>query len=567
MHDLMHDVAVLVAGSDSVIINQNTKISNGKHLHMSLADFDFDLETHKSSEILEFFSQQKRLRTFLLHNCRYLGFSKLEDYLSKFKCVRALSLSRMDIEVLPKNLCELEHLRYLNLSYDSELKTLPSSLVRLQNLQTLNLVGCENLVRLPRNMKKLVNLRHLIIEGCSSLTEMPPEFGYMTSLHTLDRFVASESSGFPEVSNLINNLQGGLRIERLRHTNYVASKSTAPTLKRVICEGKHNLQLLILKWEEVDDGNNMMENEEMALEGLQPPSSVKELQNCQYLPKLDQLRSLKELNINSVEAAYMCSSAEDEYFDDAHLFFPSLVSLCIEKCPNLKWWWWKRGSDGNGIRSFPRLSDLNIWKCPNLTSMPLFPCIETLDLTASSSKSFQETWIMMRGKNTQANISFLKSITIKECRDLTTLPEGRENLPSLESITIYSCPNLTSLLEGVGNLPSLKSVYIYGCPKLISLLKGIGNLPSLESVTIDNCPVTSLLPGIGNLPSLQDFRIRHCSNLTAALEGIEEIGNLPSLETTNICNCPNLISLPRNLSNFKKYHIMYCPKLEQRCYN
>ncbi|XP_062097501.1 putative disease resistance protein RGA3 [Humulus lupulus] len=496
MHDLMHDLAILVAGSDSVIINQNTKISGEKSLHVSLVDFDFELETNNSRQNLDLFSQQKRLRTFLSHNCKELSFSKLQNYLFKFKCLRALSLSRMDIEVLPKNLCELEHLRYLNLSYNSKLKMLPSSLVRLQNLQTLNLSYCSYLFRLPQNMKKLVNLRHLMIQGCRRLTEMPPEFGYMPSLHTLDRFVVSESSGFQELSNLINNLQqGGLSIQRLRHTtNYVASKSTAPTLKRVICEGKHNLQWLRLLWEEVDESNdNKVEIYEFALEGLQPPSSLQVLvvwkfmgvrlggwlssldnlvrlelircKKCQYLPKLDHLACLKELKIVDVEAEYMCSSAEDEDFDDADLFFPSLVSLCIEKCPNLKWWWWwKRELDWNEIRSFPRLSNLEIFKCPNLASMPLFPCIESVELKESSSKPLEETWKMIRGiRNIHGNISFLKSIRIESCRDLTSILEGIGNLPSLNTIYVRDCPNLTSIPD---NLSNCVSKSISGCPKL-----------------------------------------------------------------------------------------------------
>ncbi|KAF4359852.1 hypothetical protein G4B88_020373 [Cannabis sativa] len=569
MHDLMHDLAISEAGLDSVIINQNVKITNGKYLHVSLVDFHFDLKTNNSLENFNIFSQQKRLRTFLLRNCEGLSFSKLKDFLSKFKCLRVLSVPSMNIEVLPKNLCELEHMRYLNLSCNSYLKVLPSSLIKLLNLQTLNLKDCKNLVKLPQNMKKLVNLRHLMIKGCDSLSEMPLQFGYISSLHTLDRFVASESSGFHELSNLINNLQGGLAIEGLRHTtNYSASKTT---LKRVICEGKHDLQLLHLGWEEVDDNNNKVENDEMLLEGLQPPSSLKELfvscfmgvrfggwlssldklvklvlsdcKKCKYLPKLDQLHSLQELKISEVKAEYMCSSGEDDDFD-TNLFFPSLVTLEIRFCSNLKWWWWKKKVDGNEfiIKSFPRLSNLQIVNCPNLTSMPLFPSIERVELMLEVSlKALEDTFQMIRRRNihgiaahnTQPNISLLKSIRIS------------------------SILNLTSLLEGIGNLPSLESIYIINSPNLTSLLEGIDNLPSLESILIKDCSdLTSLLEGIDNLPSLESILIKNCSNLTSLLQGVD---NLPSLQFVNLSNCPNLTLIPDRFSKVNKFFIEVSP--------
>ncbi|XP_060975071.1 putative disease resistance protein RGA3 isoform X1 [Cannabis sativa] len=489
MHDFMHDLAIKVAGSNSVIIDQNSKISDEKCLHVSL--LNFDLETNNSLKIFEFFSQPKRLRTLLLDNCEGLSFSKLEGFLSKFKCLRALSVPL----VLPKNLCELEHLRYLNLSGNYNLRVLPSSLIRLQNLQTLNLKNCGNLVRLPHNMKKLVNLRHLMIKGCINLSKMPLEFGYMSSLQTLDRFVASKSCGFDELRNLVNNLQQrSLTIEELGHTNYSASKTTS---KGVICEGKHNLQLLKLDWEFVFEYNNKkVEYYEFFLESLQPPSSVKELQvrhfmgvrfggwdsslnnlvklelnmchECQYLPKLDQLRFLEELDIYRVEAEYMCSSGEDDDFD-ANLFFPSLVTLQIRYCFNLKWWWWKKEVDGNNefVRSFPRLSNLTIINCPNLTSMPLFPSIEKVKLFNISSMALEDTFKMMKGSkahNTHPNISLLRSIHIEHCPDLTSLlVEGIDNLASLESILIKDCPNLTSIPH---NFRKVKNSIISRCPKL-----------------------------------------------------------------------------------------------------
>ncbi|XP_060975064.1 disease resistance protein TAO1-like [Cannabis sativa] len=270
----------------------------------------------------------------------------------------------------------------------------------------------------------------------------------------------------------------------------------------------------------------------MLLEGLQPPSSLKELfvscfmgvrfggwlssldklvklvlsdcKKCKYLPKLDQLHSLQELKISEVKAEYMCSSGEDDDFD-TNLFFPSLVTLEIRFCSNLKWWWWKKKVDGNEfiIRSFPRLSNLQIVNCPNLTSMPLFPSIERVELMLEVSlKALEDTFQMIRRRNihgiaahnTQPNISLLKSIRISSILNLTSLLEGIGNLPSLESILIKDCSDLTSLLEGIDNLPSLESILIKNCSNLTSLLQGVDNLPSLQFVNLSNCPNLTLIP-------------------------------------------------------------------------
>ncbi|KAF4359853.1 hypothetical protein G4B88_020374 [Cannabis sativa] len=300
-----------------------------------------------------------------------------------------------------------------------------------------------------------------------------------------------------------------------RTTNYSASKTTS---KRVICEGKHNLHSLTLQC-------NILEDNEMAIERLQPPSNLKVLHmshfegvrlggwdsslnnlvklelnlcgQCQYLPKLDQLRYLEELRIKWVGAEYMCSSGEDDDFD-ANLFFPSLVTLQIEDCYNLKWWWWKKEVDGNNIRSFPRLSNLSIYHCSHLTSMPLFPSIENVRLYKTSSMALKDTFKMMRGSkahNTHPNISLLRSMDIEHCPDLTSLlVEGIDNLPSLRSVSIRHCRNLTSVLEGIDNLPSLESIRIYNCPNLTSLLEGIDNLPSLEFINIADCPNLTSIP-------------------------------------------------------------------------
>jgi hypothetical protein len=114
---------------------------------------------------------------------------------------------------------------------------------------------------------------------------------------------------------------------------------------------------------------------------------------CQHLPPFDCFPSLKEMRLFFLDSLEYVNS---EKLSDSPIP-QSLKRLKISGCPNLKGWWRKEDfvEDGNyvGITatetsmekndlvpSFPSLSYLFILDCPQLTSMPLFPNLETLYL-------------------------------------------------------------------------------------------------------------------------------------------------------------------------------------------
>ena len=174
-------------------------------------------------------------------------------------------------------------------------------------------------------------------------------------------------------------------------------------------------------------------------------------------------------------------------------FFPSLSSLTLLNCPDLKGL--RRNSDDDNephhllLPSFPPcLSQLKIRKCPNLTSMPSFPYLkEVLQLHSCSWKVLEQTMKMGATTSTYFPLSQLQILELVQINNLESLTEeGLWNLVSLRELYIERCDGLGSLCW-IGTLTSLQKLSIWRCPKLKSLPQGIRNLTSLKQLTIIEC--------------------------------------------------------------------------------
>lgn len=114
-------------------------------------------------------SQAEKIRTILLLGQSSStvqgrqGQSICEAVVSRFKSLRILDLHNLGIEAVPNSISKLRHLRYLDLSRNTDIIALPNSITMLYNLQTLKLSDCRQLQELPRDIKKLVNLVNLEI--------------------------------------------------------------------------------------------------------------------------------------------------------------------------------------------------------------------------------------------------------------------------------------------------------------------------------------------------------------------------------------------------------------------
>ncbi|XP_028090745.1 disease resistance protein RGA2-like [Camellia sinensis] len=200
MHDLVHDLAEYVAGSECLTVKRtNSKVNPDKVRHVS-----FDSSSY--GELPRPLIEAKKLRTILFPSKRQSTFgSSVETIISSFRCLRVVNFNNPDIEdnhgqrfnFLSKNVVNLKHLRYLNMKYCYGMQTLPKGFGNsLLNLQYLNLYGSA-LCELPEDFGKLINLRFL---GLSSMLTCLPEkqIGGLTSLQELQLYDSFELTALGE---------------------------------------------------------------------------------------------------------------------------------------------------------------------------------------------------------------------------------------------------------------------------------------------------------------------------------------------------------------------------------
>ncbi|XP_059450859.1 putative disease resistance protein RGA3 [Corylus avellana] len=266
MHDLIHDLAELVAGDECIISNPNAEKVVERTHHVAFNSLD------SLRDIPPLLLKADKMRTLLLQiptlqpfdeyyyrNIAVFELSKpiFDTLISSFKCLRALNLSSLSIQKVPNSIGKLKHLRYLDLSRNDDIKLLPTSITKLQNLQTLKLDNCSGLKELPKDTRNLISLRHLAIHGCDSMTHMPNELGKLTALQTLTlyslgkkkRYFPKQKRGLGNLDSL-DELRGELHIKGLEHLRSSPLEAKAANLAR-----KQYLRCLELEWD-LEAGND-----------------------------------------------------------------------------------------------------------------------------------------------------------------------------------------------------------------------------------------------------------------------------------------------------------------------
>ncbi|XP_057434116.1 putative disease resistance RPP13-like protein 1 [Lotus japonicus] len=613
MHDLVHDLAILLGGEfyfRSEELGKESKICM-KTRHLSLSGFSGII-----SENFDFFGRVKYLRTLLPIYFKYSPFNREKAacvIMSNLKYLRVLSFSMFpDVEALPDSIGELIHLRYLDLSHTS-IKTLPESLCNLYNLQTLKLFWCSLLTMLPDGMQNLVNLRHLDIR-LTKIKEMPKGLTGLKNLQYLSDFIVGEHEGqrIKELGKL-SNLHGSLAIFNLQN---VANGYEALEAK---VADKKNLDELHLLWSLESNFTDSVTEMDI-LDKLQPHQDLKRIwisgyrgtkfpewvghssyhnmtllslsdcMNCCMLPSLGQLPSLRELSIirlkglETVGVEFLKSddsfsgtpfpSLQSLYFRDMPCWevwrpfesnaFPQLKQLKIISCPRLR---------GDLPNNLPALESLEISRCEQLaSSLPRAPAIRRLEIYESNKVSLREIPLSvedLRIEGSEVVESMFEAITItqptslqfleiKNCSSVRSFPG--DCLPaSLKNLRIQDFRKLEFPKQ---QHELLQSLYINSsCDSLTSLL--LETFPNLHSLTIKNLENLESLSLSVQDAALTDFVIDGCPKFVSfPNEGL----SAPAMTKFSVSDCNKLKSLPYHMSTLlpklESLVIDNCPEVE-----
>ncbi|XP_057957202.1 putative disease resistance protein RGA3 [Malania oleifera] len=332
------------------------------------------------------------------------------------KKLRTLILSgvvNVSDEVLVNSKC----LRVLDLSR-SDIKVLPDSVGKLKHLKCLG-ISRTKIGRLPDSITKLYHLQTLDMEYCYEMQELPKEMRALINLRHLGldpiNAVRIMMDGPIEMRRLIHlrtlpvfvvGRGRGRRIEELEPLKELRGQLWICDLQHVRgkeeaekanLKGKKNIETLVLQWGN-DDEVGIGDYDDEVLEGLQPHLDLKRL-------------IIKGFWGIAVSPSWMAKLL-------------NLQVLEIGSCPKLK------SILSPNLEGFPPfLRELKVYRCEELTSLQF--------------------------------CTSLKTLSIRECPNLESVPADLLKLHSLSDLSIWKCKRLSSLPEGLlCCLPDLKRLEI-----------------------------------------------------------------------------------------------------------
>ncbi|KAF0914281.1 hypothetical protein E2562_027840 [Oryza meyeriana var. granulata] len=479
MHDVVRSFAQHVARDEALVVGdtQNlTNLTSSKIFRLSI-----------SANEIEWTNLQKQhsLRTLLLFgNIKF----KPADSLSNLPCLRTIHIRDARCAKLIGSLCQLKHLRYLELGY-TNISALPQNIGRMRFLEHIGLRGCRSLAELPSSITELAKLRHLSIDE-TKINAIPRGFRRLGNLEILWGFpvhIIIEDTGNHRCSLEELGPLSKLRKLKLIGLENVPSSSMATLAKlktkenliclelwctsRVTVNGKVKEFAMVDQEQIIDVFDKLCPPdclEELTIGGyfgdnlpswiMMPAKFLQNLRrldlqdmaNCAHLPSgLGQLPDLDCLVVNC--APQVVQIGYDFFFqrgqrktdnrrNPSHaVFFPKLHELCFQGMIKWKEWTWEKH-----VEAMPILSVLNIRNCELLNLPP--------------------------GLSYQAKA--LRRLSIANVQHLNSV----ENFGSVVKLDSYDNPDL----ERIANLPNMQNLTVVGCPKLMVF----DNVKSLRSIQL-----------------------------------------------------------------------------------
>jgi len=420
---------------------------------------------------------------------------------------------------------------------------------------------------------------------------MPIGIGQLSRLQNLDTFVVGKGKNSAEIFELTNIAM----ISENLIIRGIANVKDPDEACRTCLKQKANLQTLELDWRTNDEDKVNAQTEQAVLNGLEPPSGIRNLhiagyaggkyaqwmlkqvdvgeQSLHQFPFLVVLRLSDFPNMKHLEGLVELPCLE--HLELSRLTslesinggpFPSLMKLVTDGLPRLEEVWMvtemNLGNEKGKMQIGTCLSDIHIIGCTKLLVKPYFPSsLQRLLLEGSNERLLQSPG---QGQGSSSSSSFPSSFSFSHLKELTLRkmvisssgsppPLGLQSgcgwvllqqMTALESLEISKCNGLTELPESMRSLTSLQSLNIYSCSALGMLPEWLQELQSLQKLSITYChSLTSLPQSLGQLLSLQQMIIDSCDSLSSIPQSVDQ---LCSLQEMIIERCPTVNSLPRS---------------------
>jgi hypothetical protein len=410
VHDLLHDLAESVPGSDCVRINRGVIRQIPKYVrHLCIESYN---EEAFPEQILEL----RNLSTLIMcYSVKKISQDDFKCVLMRLKKLRVVQLDVQWLGRIPACIGELKHLRYLGISTPPpHSMTLPTEVTKLYHLQVLSvppntLLHCSS----EDKMSNLINLRHMLTWYGLNF----PNIGRLTSLQSLYHFYVKNEKGY-EIQQLehLNNLRGKLFIECLEN---VRSKEEA--LQARLADKVH-LTELTLQWGGIDEISRRKQSaiEEMRKVFFSPVTPV----NVSEWRTHRNQRCPPELQEEVLEALHPPSQ---------------ITSLCIRNYDGQRYPRWLSGEQDT--------RDLNSTDVSHLQYLMFWDCNGSC-VPPKIGKFFVHIF----------------RLTVTGC-SWTSLPDNLDHLESLKELNIQECPNIESLPQ----LPRfLKTLVLSQCSRSLT---------------------------------------------------------------------------------------------------
>ncbi|GLU07683.1 hypothetical protein SLE2022_246310 [Rubroshorea leprosula] len=231
MHDILHDFAQFLMINDGIVIQVNpggnsvidlssrnaryltacipeghclpTSIYGAEKLRSLMIISGENAITNEAVRII--FNQAKQLR-LVDFGCHNASMDTIPKEIGNLIRLRHINFSGSKIKRLPRSLCELYNLQYLNLDNSECLENLPDEIGNLINLRHIICSGSK-IKGLPRSLCKLHNLRYLNLDNCKALENLPDEIGDLINLIHLGTLHCYRLACYPKSARYLRNLR------------------------------------------------------------------------------------------------------------------------------------------------------------------------------------------------------------------------------------------------------------------------------------------------------------------------------------------------------------------------